>query len=63
MKQAMGEMLKMMQNYSSDLKSLKSDYNEFKNSPVHSSSVVKKTFAKENILDAKVRFLKESLRK
>jgi hypothetical protein len=63
MKEAMGEMLKMMQNYSSDLNTFKKDYEEFKNSPVHSSPVVKKTFAKENILDAKVRFLRESLKK
>jgi len=62
MKEAMGEMLKMMQNYSSDLNTFKKDYEEFKNSPVHSSPVVKKTFAKENILDAKVRFLRESLK-
>ena len=63
MKEAMGEMLKMMQKYSADLNTMKKDYEDFKNSPVHSSPVAKKTFGKENILDAKVRFLKESLRK
>lgn len=63
MKEAMGEMLKMMQKYSADLNTMKKDYEDFKNSPVHSSPVARKTFGKENILDAKVRFLKESLRK
>lgn len=63
MKEAMGEMLKMMQKYSADLNTMKQDYDDFKNSPVHQSPVARKTFGKENILDAKVRFLKESLRK
>jgi hypothetical protein len=62
MKEAMGEMLKMMQKYSADLSEMKKDYEGFKNSPVHQSPVAKKTFGKENILDAKVRFLRESLR-
>jgi hypothetical protein len=62
MREAMGEMLKMMQKYSTDLNDFRKDYDEFKNSPVHSSPVVKKTFAKENILDAKLRFLRESLK-
>lgn len=62
MKEAMGEMLKMMQKYSVELSEMKKDYEGFKNSPVHQSPVAKKTFGKENILDAKVRFLRESLR-
>jgi hypothetical protein len=63
MKEAMGEMLKMMQKYSADLNTMKKDYEDFKNSPVHQNPVAKKTFGKENILDAKVRFLRESIRK
>lgn len=61
MKEAMSSMLTLMQNYSKDFESIKKDYEEFKKSPVFSSPVMKKSFAKENILDQKVAFLKSAL--
>lgn len=63
MKEAMTEMLSMLNKFSKEFDSYKKDYEEFKNSPVHEAPVVKKTFGKENIMDAKVRFLRDSLRK
>jgi len=63
MKEAMTEMLSMLNKFSKDLESYKNDYEEFKNSPVHTEPVVKKTFGKENMMDAKVRFLRDALRK
>jgi ribosomal protein L21E len=62
MKQAMERMLGMMTQFSSDFQDHKKDYEAFKKQP-QTSPVVKKTFAKENILDAKVEFLKNALRK
>jgi hypothetical protein len=62
MKQAMTEMLSMLNKFSKDFESYKNDYEEFKNSPVHTEPVVRKTFGKENIMDAKVRFLRDALR-
>ena len=63
MKEAMTEMLSMLNKFSKDLESYKNDYEEFKNSPVHTEPVVRKTFGKENMMDAKVRFLRDALRK
>jgi flagellar basal body rod protein FlgG len=63
MKEAMSSMLSLMQNYSKDLESIKKDYEEFKKSPAFSSPVVKKSFAKENILDQKIAFLKNAMAK
>lgn len=61
MKEAMASMLEMMSSFSSDLSSLKNDYQEFRNQPQHTMPVAKKTFGKENILDAKLEFLKGAL--
>jgi hypothetical protein len=61
MKEAMSSMLSLMQNYSKDFESIKKDYEEFKKSPAFSSPVMKKTFAKENIMDQKIAFLKGAL--
>jgi hypothetical protein len=61
MKQAMSSMLSLMQNYSKDFESIKKDYEEFKKSPAFSSPIMKKTFAKENIMDQKIAFLKGAL--
>jgi hypothetical protein len=61
MKEAMASMLTLMQNYSKDFESIKNDYEEFKKSPAFSSPIMKKTFAKENIMDQKVAFLKSAL--
>lgn len=63
MKEAMTEMISMLNKFSKDLESYKNDYEEFKNSPVHTEPVVRKTFGKENLMDAKVRFLRDALRK
>jgi len=63
MKEAMGSMLSLMQNYSKDFESIKTDYTEFKKSPAFSSPIMKKTFAKENILDQKLAFLKNAMKK
>jgi len=59
----MENMFSLMEKFSKDLESYKKDYEEFKKSPAHDKPVLRKTFAKENILDAKVEFLKNSLRK
>lgn len=61
MKQAMSSMLTLMQEFSTEFNSIKKDYEEFKKSPAFASPVMKKTFAKENILDQKVAFLKGAL--
>jgi len=63
MKDAMEKMISMMADFSKDLESYKKDYEEFKKSPAFEKSIVRKTFSQENIADAKVRFLRESLRK
>ena len=62
MKQAMSSMLSLMQEYSKEFNSIKKDYEEFKKSPVFGAPVMKKSFAKENILDQKVAFLKNALK-
>ena len=63
MREAMSSMLEMMSKFSQDFESYKKDYEEFKNSPVHEAPIARKTFGKENIMDLKVEFLKEALRK
>jgi len=63
MKKAMSQMLSLMQTYSKDFESVKNDYTEFKKSPAFSSPIMKKTFAKENILDQKLAFLKSAMKK
>lgn len=63
MKEAMENMFSLMDKFSKDLESYKKDYEEFKKSPAHDKPVMKKTFAKENIMDAKVEFLRNALRK
>lgn len=63
MKEAMSSMLEMMSKFSKDFESYKKDYEEFKNSPAHEAPIARKTFGKENIMDMKVQFLKEALRK
>lgn len=62
MRKAMGEMLSMMQNYSKQFEDIKVDYEEFKRQPQVDAPIVKKTFGKENLLDAKVAFLKNALK-
>jgi hypothetical protein len=62
MKEAMEEMFNLMSNFSKDFESYKKDYEEFKSSPVHEKPVLRKTFGQENILDAKVEFLKNALK-
>lgn len=63
MKEAMEKMITMMSSFSKDFESYKKDYEEFKNSPAFDKPVARKTFAQENIADAKVRFLRDALRK
>lgn len=63
MKEAMEKMISMMADFSKDLESYKKDYEEFKKSPAFEKPIVRKTFAQENIADAKVKFLREALRK
>ena len=62
MRRAMTEMLSMMQKYSKEFEAIKSDYEEFKRQPQVDAPVVKKTFGKENLLDAKVAFLRNALK-
>ena len=63
MKKAMSEMLSMMNKFSKELDSFKSDYAEFKKQPNFTQPVVKKTFGKENLIDAKYEFLMGALGK
>jgi hypothetical protein len=63
MKEAMGQIMSMMQNFNKDLESYKTDYEDFKNSPVFDKPIVRKTFGSENIADAKVAFLRNALKK
>ena len=63
MKEAMSEMISVMSKFSKDFESYKKDYEEFKNSPAFNSPIVKKSFAKENIGDAKLAFLRNALKK
>lgn len=63
LKDAMEKMISMMATFSKDLESYKKDYEEFKNSPAFEKPIARKTFAQENIADAKVKFLREALRK
>jgi ribosomal protein L21E len=62
MKEAMEKMLTMMSAFNADFQAHKKEYDDFKKQP-QGKPVVKKTFGKENILDEKVRFLKEAMRK
>jgi hypothetical protein len=61
MKDAMGKMLEMMSSFSTELQSIKKDYQEFKNQPQYKDTVAKKHLGKENILDAKLEFLKNAM--
>jgi hypothetical protein len=63
MKEAMSEMMAVMSKFSKDFESYKNDYEDFKNSPVFEAPVSRKTFAKENMADAKVAFLRNALKK
>lgn len=63
MKEAMSEMISVMSKFSKDFESYKNDYESFKNSPAFDKPIARKTFGQENIQDAKVRFLREALRK
>lgn len=63
LKDSMEKMISMMQSFSKDLESYKKDYEEFKNSPAFEKPIVRKTFGQENIADAKVKFLRDALRK
>jgi len=61
MKKEMKEMKQAMSQMFTILSGLSKDYETFKSQPVFKEPVVKKTFGKENLLDAKVRFLKNNL--
>ena len=61
MKEAMNEMFSLLKSLHHDFESYKKDYEEFKKQPNFKEPIVKKTFGKENLLDAKVRFLKENI--
>lgn len=63
LKDAMEKMISMMADFSKDLESYKKDYEEFKSSPAFEKPIVRKTFGQENIADAKVKFLRDALRK
>lgn len=63
LKEAMGRMLEMMQKFNTELDSIKTDYEEFKSLPIHKPLNPTLTFGKENILDAKVKFLREAFKK
>jgi len=63
LKDTMEKMISMMADFSKDFESYKKDYEEFKSSPAFEKPIVRKTFGKENILDAKVAFLRDALRK
>jgi hypothetical protein len=61
MKEAMNEMFSLLKSLHHDFESYKKDYEEFKKQPNFKEPIVRKTFGKENLLDAKVRFLKENI--
>lgn len=61
MKDAMNEMFNLLKELHHDFESYKKDYEEFKRQPNFKEPVVRKTFGKENLLDAKVRFLRENI--
>lgn len=61
MKKAMREMMSLVSDFSKEFQSFKQDYSEFKKSPSFSNPVVKKSFGKENLMDAKLDFLKSAL--
>jgi hypothetical protein len=63
MKEAMSEMISIMSKFSKDFESYKKDYEGFKNSPQFDKPITRKTFGKENLMDAKVAFLKNALKK
>jgi hypothetical protein len=63
LKEAMEKMISMMATFSQDLESYKKDYEEFKSSPAFEKPIARKTFGQENIADAKVKFLRDALRK
>lgn len=60
MKKAMTEMMSVMSTFSKDLESYKKDYEEFKKQPNFTEPVVKKSFGKVNLIDAKYEFLKQN---
>jgi hypothetical protein len=60
MKKAMTEMMSLMSSFSKDLESYKKDYEEFKKQPNFTEPVVKKSFCKVNLIDAKYEFLKQN---
>ena len=61
MKKEMKEMKEAMSQMFTILSGLSKDYESFKSQPFFKEPVVKKTFGKENLLDAKVRFLKNNI--
>lgn len=63
MKKAMSEMLSMMNKFSKELDGFQKDYSEFKKQPNFEQPVVKKTFGKENLIDAKYRLLMDAMGK
>ena len=64
MKEAMSQVLILVNQFSKTMEKHKTELEEFKNSPAFDRpAVVSKTFGKENMLDAKVAFLRQALRK
>jgi hypothetical protein len=61
MKESMSQILSVVSDLNKELSSFKKDYAEFKKQPNFREPVVKKTFAKENILDAKMDFLRSTI--
>lgn len=61
MRESMSALLITVSDLNKELSSIKKDYTEFKKQPVFKQPVAKKTFAKENLLDAKLEFLKQTI--
>ena len=61
MKEMMSEMFTLVSSIHHDFESYKKDYEEFKKQPNFKEPVVRKTFGKENLMDAKYAFLKNNI--
>jgi len=62
MQEAMAEMFSLIKDMNANFETTKKEFESFRNSPVFETPVVKKTFAKENLLDTKMEFLKQAIR-
>jgi hypothetical protein len=61
MRESMSKLLITVSDLNKELQTIKKDYSEFKKQPAFKQPVAKKTFAKENLLDAKLEFLKATV--